>query len=162
MRASLAHEIGHVIMHRVPTDAIEDEAYTFAAELLVPERELRRDLIGGRITLERLARLKAKWRVSMQFLLYHATQIDCLSYYQSQYLWKQISLKGWKTREPADTDFPPEKPSLFMRILNLHSEQLGYGMPEFCELLRMESNDLRYLYGLQDTSQGVLHLHLVK
>ena len=69
MRASLAHEIGHVIMHRVPTDTMEDEAYAFAAELLVPEKELRREFIGGSATLEKLARLKSKWRVSMQFLL---------------------------------------------------------------------------------------------
>ena len=42
------------------------------------------------------------------------------------------------------------------------SEELGYGMPEFSNLLRMEPNDLRYLYGLQDTPQRTLHLHLVK
>jgi Zn-dependent peptidase ImmA (M78 family)/transcriptional regulator with XRE-family HTH domain len=162
MRASLGHEIGHVIMHRVPTDTMEDEAYTFAAELLVPERELRRDLIGGRITLERLARLKAKWRVSMQFLLYQAGGLGCLREHQAQYLWKQISRLGWRTREPAETDFAPETPNLFLRLLKLHSEELGYAMPEFCKLLRMEPNDLRYLYGLQDTTQQVLRLHLVK
>lgn len=161
MRASLAHEIGHVIMHRVPTDTIEDEAYTFGAELLVPEADLRRDLIGGRITLERLARLKAKWRVSMQFLLYQAGEIGSLTPYQSQYLWKQISRLGWKTREPAETDFSPEKPTLFLRLLSLHSEDLGYEMPEFAELLHMLPNDLRHLYGIQDTAQRSF-LHVVK
>jgi Zn-dependent peptidase ImmA (M78 family) len=55
MRASLAHELGHVIIHKIPTDTMEDEAYTFGAESLAPEKELRRDLIGGKITLERLA-----------------------------------------------------------------------------------------------------------
>jgi Zn-dependent peptidase ImmA (M78 family) len=150
-------------MHRVPTDTMEDEAYTFAAELLVPERELRRDMIGGRITLERLARLKAKWRLSMQFLLYQAAEIGCLRLHQSQYLWKQISRLGWRTREPAETDFLPENPTLFPRILKLHSEEMGYGMPEFGRLLRMESNDLRYLYGLQETpQQQVLRLHVVR
>ena len=39
LRASLAHEIGHAVMHRVPTDTMEDEAYTFGAELLLPERD---------------------------------------------------------------------------------------------------------------------------
>ena len=162
MRASLAHEIGHVVMHRVPSDTMEDEAYTFAAELLVPERELRRDCIGGRITLERLARLKLKWRVSMQFLLYQAGELGCLRPHQSQYLWKLINHKGWRTQEPSDTEFPPEKPALFQRLLNLHSGELGYGMSEFASLLRMEANDLRYLYGLQDTQQKTLHLHLVR
>jgi hypothetical protein len=84
-----------------------------------------------------------------------------LNEYQSQYLWKQISRLGWKTREPAETDFPPEMPTLFPKLLALHREELGYEMPEFTELLRMESNDLRYLYGIQDTSQRSF-LHLVK
>jgi len=163
MRASLAHEIGHVIMHRVPTDTIEDEAYTFAAELLVPEKELTRDLIGGgRLTLERLARLKAKWRVSMQFLLFQAGAIGCITPHQSQYLWKQISRLGWRTREPAETDFPPERPTLFPKVLRLHSEELGYGLGELSELLRFDPNELRYLYGLQEAHKPLSHLHLIK
>jgi Zn-dependent peptidase ImmA (M78 family)/transcriptional regulator with XRE-family HTH domain len=162
MRASLAHEIGHVIMHRVPTDTIEDEAYTFAAELLVPEKELRRDLIGGRLTLERLARLKAKWRVSMQFLLYQAGQLGCITPHQGVYLWKQISHLGWKTREPSETDFAYETPSLFPKVLNLHFDELGYVIAEFSKLLRMEANDLRQLYGLQEAVQQRNFLHLIK
>jgi Zn-dependent peptidase ImmA (M78 family)/transcriptional regulator with XRE-family HTH domain len=161
LRASLAHEIGHTIMHRVPTDTMEDEAYTFGAELLVPERELRRDLIGVRLNLEKLARLKAKWRVSMQFLLYQAKEIGAVSVYQAEYLWKQIAQRGWRTREPVDTDFAPESPNLFLHILNLHSEELGYGMADFAEFLHMEANDLRYLYGFQETKQH-FHLHLIK
>jgi Zn-dependent peptidase ImmA (M78 family) len=141
-------------MHQVPTDTMEDEAYAFGAELLVPEKELRRDLIGGRVTLERLARLKAKWRVSMQFLLYQAGQLECIRPHQSQYLWKQFSRLGWRTREPTETDFAPEKPALFPRLLHLHADELGYSLREFSELLRMEPNDLRYLYGLLEVPSG--------
>jgi len=161
MRASLAHEIGHVIMHRVPTDTMEDEAYTFAAELLVPEKELRRDFVGGSANLGKLARLKSKWRVSMQFLLYQGGQIGCLRPHQAQYLWKQISQRGWKTREPAETDFAPEQPGLFPRILKLHSEELGYSMPEFAKLLNIYPNDLRHLYGLQEKAGTSSHLRLL-
>ena len=141
-RASLAHEIGHVIMHRVPTDTMEEEAYTFAAELLLPEKELRREFIGGSVNLEKLARLKAKWRVSMQFILYQAGQLGCLKPHQVQYLWKRISSLGWKTREPADTEFAPEAPKLFPRILKLHSDDLGYEMSDFAALLRLYPNDI--------------------
>ena len=148
-------------MHRVPTDSIEDEANMFGAELLVPEKELRRDLIGGKITLERLARLKAKWRVSIQFLLYQAGEIGCLTDYQSQYLWKQISRLGWRTREPADTDFAHENPQLIPKASDPSPEELGYELPEFVDLLRMDPNDLRQLYGIQDTSQRSF-MHLVK
>ncbi|HEU5047531.1 MAG TPA: ImmA/IrrE family metallo-endopeptidase [Rickettsiales bacterium] len=150
MRFSLAHELGHIIMHRVPTDNIEDEANIFAAELLVPEKELRNDLIGGRITLERLARLKARWKVSMQSLLYQAGEKGYLSKNQSQYLWKQISSLGWRTREPEETDFAYEEPQLFPKIIDLHIKDLEYGMDEFQRLLNSERNDLQVLYGLQD------------
>lgn len=162
MRASLAHELGHVVMHRFPTDTMEDEAYTFGAELLVPEKELRRDLIGARLTLERLALLKSRWRVSMQFLLFQAKEISCLSPHQSQYLWKQISRMGWRTREPAETDFSHEQPTLFPRILELHQGELGYGVTELTELLRLEANDLRQLYGIQETTQQRSFLHIIK
>jgi Zn-dependent peptidase ImmA (M78 family) len=141
---------------------MEDEAYTFGAELLVPEKELRRDFIGGSANLEKLARLKAKWRVSMQFILYQAGQLGCLKPHQAQYLWKLISQRGWKTREPVETDFPAERPGLFPRILNLHSNELGYGLPEFSKLLHLHANDLRHLYGLQEKAGVSSHLRLLK
>jgi Zn-dependent peptidase ImmA (M78 family)/transcriptional regulator with XRE-family HTH domain len=162
MRFSLAHELCHIISHRIPTDMMEDEANAFAAELLVPEKELRRDLIGGRVNLERLARLKARWRVSMAFLLYQAKETGCLSPYQSQYLWKQISSKGWRTREPSETDFAHEQPTLFPRILNLHVEDLNYDAKGFSELFHLDLNDLRHLYGLQEASQQRSFLHIIK
>jgi Zn-dependent peptidase ImmA (M78 family) len=161
MRASLAHEIGHVIMHRVPTDSMEEEAYTFGAELLVPEKELRREFIGGSVTLEKLARLKSKWRVSMQFLLYQAGQLACLKPHQTQYLWKRISMLGWKTREPAETEFAPDAPKLFPRILKLHSEELGYEMSDFAALLKIYPNDIRHLYGMQEGTVTTSHLRLI-
>lgn len=162
MRFSLAHELGHVIMHRVPTDSIEEEANTFAAEFLVPEKELRRDLIGGRVTLERLAQLKAHWKVSMQFLLYQAAVGGVLNRNQSQYLWKQISRLGWRTREPAETDFAPEEPRLFPQIINLHQDNLAYDISEFTQMLNADRNDLRKLYGLQDQASKKSTLHVVK
>jgi Zn-dependent peptidase ImmA (M78 family) len=162
MRFSLAHELCHVICHRFPTSTMEDEANAFAAEFLVPEKELRRDLIGGRVNLGRLALLKARWRVSMAFLLYQAKETGCLNLYQSQYLWKQISSKGWRTREPSETDFPHEQPTLFPRILNLHMDDLGYEADEFASLFHVELNDLRHLYGLQEAAEQRSFLHIVK
>ena len=51
MRFSLAHELGHIIMHRIPTDEMEDEANRFAGEFLVPEKLLTNQVIGNRVTL---------------------------------------------------------------------------------------------------------------
>jgi transcriptional regulator with XRE-family HTH domain len=38
MRFTLAHEIGHIVMHRIPTENTEREADRFAPEFLMPEK----------------------------------------------------------------------------------------------------------------------------
>lgn len=161
IRFSLAHELGHVIMHRVPTETMEDEANTFAAELLAPAKELYRYFIGRRLTLDNLARAKAYWRVSMQFLLYQATEIGVIGRYPAERLWRRISQLGWRTREPAETDFAAEQADLFPALLNLHAGKLEYKAADFSGLFHVDINDLRSLYGIQDSGPRSF-LHVVK
>ncbi len=161
MRASLAHELGHIIMHRLPTDSIEDEANAFASEFLVPERQFRRSLIGHRVTLEWLARQKAYWKTSMAFLLYKAGAIDAITRHQGEYLWKKISALGWRTREPVETDFPYEQPTVFPGLLKMHAEDLEYDWPSLETLLCTGISDLQRIYGGY-FGKGKPGLYLVK
>jgi Zn-dependent peptidase ImmA (M78 family)/transcriptional regulator with XRE-family HTH domain len=147
MRFSLAHELGHTIMHSVPTDHIEDEANAFASELLVPEAQFRKALIGQKITLEWLARQKAYWRTSMAFLLFKAGQIDAITRHQSEYLWKKISSLGWRTREPEETDFSYEVPTVFPRLLSVHSDHLNYDVDGLARLVSSSVEDIHEIYG---------------
>lgn len=147
LRSSLAHELGHVVMHRIPTDTIEEEANAFAGELLLPEKGLKRAVIGHRVTTDWLARQKAYWRVSMGFILYRLGFLGLIKQHQSQYLWKKMSAMGWRTREPQSTDFPAEKPTLFPEIVRVHAEDLGYGLDDLHRLLNHDVADIRRLYG---------------
>lgn len=146
MRFSLAHELGHIIMHRIPTDNIEDEANLFASELLMPEKDIRRHLSGG-LTIEKLVRLKLTWKVSMQALMYKAKQIDAITQNQYSYLNRIFSSRGWKTREPEDTDFAYEQPTLSTEIIKLHVDDLGYTEDELTNMLHLNMNDLHSFYG---------------
>ncbi len=161
MRFSLAHELGHAIMHRIPTDHIEDEANAFAGELLVPERQFRRLLIGQKVTLEWLARQKAYWRTSMAFLLYRVGAVDVLTRHQSEYLWKKLSASGWRTREPQETDFAYEQPSVFQRLIKLHSDDLQYDLETLQILLSTSVGDLQRMYGPY-LGRGRAGLYVVK
>jgi hypothetical protein len=98
----------------------------------------------------------------MQFILYQAKDVGTINEYQSQYLWKQISRHGWRTREPPETDFTYEQPVVFPHIVNLHVNDLGYDLSDFESLFHMEANELRKLYGLQDKAIGQRFLRLVK
>ena len=161
MRFSLPHELGHIVMHTVPTDTIEEEANAFGGELLVPERGIRRATIGQRIALEWLARQKAYWKVSMGFLLYRAGALDVVTRHQSEYLWKKLSSLGWRSREPQETEFAPEEPSVFPRLVRLHTNDLQYDLPDFESLLCIRAKDLRSMYG-QHLGKGKSGLYLVK
>lgn len=146
MRFSLAHELGHIIMHTVPGDEIENEANAFAAELLVPEKQFRRALTGQRLSLEWLARQKAYWKASMAFLLYRAGAIGAVTRHQTEYLWKKLSALGWRTREPQETDFPPELPTVFPKLVQMHGEDLAYDLKGLQELLSANTSDMVRMY----------------
>ncbi|KKL73695.1 ImmA/IrrE family metallo-endopeptidase [uncultured Sulfitobacter sp.] len=158
-RFSLAHELGHVVMHRVPSPEMEDEANEFAAALLMPARDIRSHLSGRPLTIQRLAGLKPIWHVSMAALLVRATTIGAITANQSQYLWRQISSMGYRRTEPPELDFKPEEPTVLPEIIRLHLDELGYDVSDLAEVLRSTEDDVKTLHPLP-ASNG--HLRVVK
>ncbi|EPE95689.1 helix-turn-helix domain-containing protein [Rhizobium grahamii] len=162
MRHSLAHELGHLIMHSVPTDEMEAEADLFAGELLAPAAQLRSDIIGGRVTLERLVQLKRYWRVSVASLLYRAGAAKLISDNQSSYLWRQLSARGWRKTEPPETQFPPEPTRLFVHVLDLHKSELNYTASDFSKLLRFDEDEVTTVYGVERREREKPTLRVIK
>ncbi|MDB5875658.1 MAG: hypothetical protein JWQ07_5100 [Ramlibacter sp.] len=86
-RYTLAHELAHLVMHTVPHERMEEEADTFAAELLTPAEEIKPQLLQVKLTrnydspyvLRDLAKLKLFWRVSFQMLIYRARHLNVIS-----------------------------------------------------------------------------------
>lgn len=132
-RLTIAHELGHVIMHTIPTSTMEDEAFEFASEFLMPESEIRGFLFP--LDLDLLIRLKQKWQVSMQAILRWARMIGALkdSYYR--YMMIKLSKAGWRTMEPLDDTMQPEKPKMFHDLVNLFLDELRYQPEELKEVL---------------------------
>ena len=162
MRHSLGHELGHLMMHSIPSETMEEEADSFAGELLAPINELKRDFIGGKITLERLVRLKRYWKVSVASLIYRARKYEYLLQHQAEYLWKKTSALGWRTREPDETQFERETTKLYDHVLSLHEKDLGYSAHDVAKMLHLSVNDVRSLYGFQGRGGERPRLSLVK
>jgi Zn-dependent peptidase ImmA (M78 family) len=146
MRFTLAHELGHLVMHRFPTPAMEEEANEFASALLMPAADLKPYVAGRRVDLAVLAALKPEWKASMQSLLMAIAPIAPLSPNQTQYLWKQISARGYRLREPPELDFPHEEPSVIQSLLSVHREGLGYSLRELAGVLNVHDHELFDLY----------------
>jgi len=112
-RFTLAYELGHLVMHLYTnpsfTRDISHEANEFAAEFLMPEKDIKSDFKDG-VTINILADLKRKWKLSMQALLYRANDIGVITDNQKRYLVNQFNSMNIRRREPSELDIPRENP----------------------------------------------------
>lgn len=138
-RFTLAHELGHLIMHTdsFPEDLkrIEEEADMFASEFLMPERDIFAQL-QEKLTLPRLHDLKSYWKVSMSSIIvksYHLGIIDSSKY---KSLLVQLSMAGYRKKEPSCGIFP-EQPQLVSHLMRLHLKDLGYTHENLAEMLSL-------------------------
>jgi Zn-dependent peptidase ImmA (M78 family)/DNA-binding XRE family transcriptional regulator len=119
LRFSVAHELGHLVLHKnLPlkgVSEIENEADIFASEFLMPKGGIYNDLLPP-LTLTKIARLKPKWGVSMQALIVRAKSLDLISQRQYRYLFQQLTARGWRDAEPGNLDVSIEKPRLIAKM----------------------------------------------
>lgn len=154
-RLTLAHELGHLVMHRSPSATMEDEAFEFAGEFLMPAREIQPFL--GNLTLPRLAALKAEWRVSMAALITHATRLGAITERQARYLWMQMSKAGYRQREPAELDFSKEEPRLLGDLFDLHRDEFGYSITDLSSWLSIYERELVATYPVTASAKEARH-----
>ena len=115
-RLSLAHELGHLVMHVNPHENVEDEAWDFAAEFLMPAAEIEKQL--DHLNLNKLGEMKSEWGVSMQAILYRARKLRKISESYSRFLWMQIGKCGYRVNEPFEDVIPDERPTELDKRLN--------------------------------------------
>ena len=101
LRHTLAHELGHMILHTTTMksdEEMEDEADSFAGAFLLPADEIRPQL--RRFDLRQLANLKLYWKVSMAAIAVRADRLKLITPYQSKMFWIEMSRLGYRKREP--------------------------------------------------------------
>lgn len=112
LRFDMAHELGHILMHRwnIETEeiskdefnAMEKEANIFASAFLLPRKEFTKNILAYPTSLDYYRELKKKWRVSIQAMMYRTRQLNIISANQFQYMMRQVSKQGWRLKEPGD------------------------------------------------------------
>jgi len=117
-RETLAHELGHLVLHSEPGRASADaerEADAFAAAFLMPEREIRPALAD--VSVNRLYELKLEWKVSLRTLLARAHDLKVVDDRRRNSIYKMLSRRGWLAAEPLGNALPPEEPILLAWVL---------------------------------------------
>jgi len=82
-----------------------------------------------------------------------ASSLDLITKNQAQYLWKQISARRLRLREPPELDFEPERPSVIETMLRVHMDALGYSRRELSQLLHIPEHGLKEFYDLSEPKE---------
>lgn len=149
LRFSLAYELGHIIMHHCAMPSMErdigSEANKFAAEFLVPEQYIRKDMKDG-VNLDVLGKLKVKWKVSMQSLVYRADDLEIITDNQKRYLIQQFNQLKIRKREPQEYDVAKEQPSLLRNLLTQFKTKNKADAHKMAELLHVQHSEYVQMY----------------
>ncbi|MGM9506630.1 XRE family transcriptional regulator [Larkinella sp. GY13] len=154
-RLTVAHELGHLFMHILQvlpeSRDIEEEAFRFASEFLVPESEFTKGL-NKKLDLATLANLKRYWHVSMRSLIMKAEKSEFITSNQARYLWQQMAKHGYIKREPEALDISIEEPTLLREIIEVYEQELGYTISELSNLVSLTEKEFKdsYLFKPED------------
>ena len=146
-RWTLAHELGHVVMHFNPMESpklVEQQADQFAGEFLAPGHELRPMLHD--LSFQRLGGLKLYWKISMQSLIMRAYHLGTITDKQRRSMFVRLSKEGYRTREPDTLAPPVEPPEKPFRLARYHMTRLEYTRETLMELLAIGETDFQEYY----------------
>ncbi|WP_316227781.1 XRE family transcriptional regulator [Bradyrhizobium sp. SZCCHNR3015] len=148
LRHTLAHELGHMVLHTITVksdEEMEDEADAFAGAFLLPADEIRPQL--RRFDLRQLANLKLYWKVSMAALAVRADRLNLVTPYQSKMFWIEMGKLGYRKREPNEP--AKEPPKLLRQMIAFHTKQLGYSVGELAKMLHLKAAEFQEMYRLE-------------
>ena len=120
---NLAHETGHLVMHRgithrPGTKNVESQAHRFAGALLGPADALRHQLPTD-LDWGRYLELKRRWGLSMFALVRRAKDLEVIDDATYVRAMKQRSAHGWRFVEPGANDHPLPAPRLLSLAASL-------------------------------------------
>ena len=156
-RFDLAHEIGHLVLHKhIPRaternrhNMLEKQAHRFAGALLLPSETFASD-IRVPVGLDSLLILKQKWGVSVAAMVMRLGALGLINEDDKLNLFKRRSSRWGAKSEPGDDKRAPETPRLLRRTIEL---LIGAGVmpaetiPRF---LGLSGRDVEQLAGLRE------------
>ncbi|MBN7774148.1 helix-turn-helix domain-containing protein [Clostridium aminobutyricum] len=124
-----AHELGHILLHERYSDLDEidrdefrereNEANAFAAAFLLPAEAFGNDVAAYPNRLSHYVELKKKWNVSIMAMILRAHALEYLSANQYAYLMRQMSMNGYRHKEPLDDIVEYKHPQALKQAINL-------------------------------------------
>ncbi|MCE9656559.1 XRE family transcriptional regulator [Clostridium celatum] len=161
-RFDLAHELGHLIMHRHinqddlsnknTLDKIELEANQFAAAFLLPLSSFNKEVISS--SINHFVILKERWKVSISAMIRRCSDANILTDNQIRYLNSQMIKYNYYRKEPLDDVIKIEEPYLIKQGLNLLLENNILNKQKVLDILSLNAIEAEKLFCLGDNFFG--------
>lgn len=157
-RFTLAHELGHILMHITGDFPLpkhrdekrkEIEANRFASEFLMPEEGIKNSLIG--LSLYDLAPLKKYWHTSKQSIIRRAKDLKAISDKKATYFMIELSRMGERKVEKTLVDI--DSPIAFKNAYELHKTELNYTDHELAEAFSLPLDVISKYFNFSDKSK---------
>lgn len=156
-RFDLAHEIGHLVLHkhisphpdRERYNLMEKQAHHFAGALLLPA-ETFSDEVRVPVSLDNLLILKQRWGVSAAAMLMRLHRLGLINDEEKDALFKRRSARWGAKAEPFDEKWEPEKPRLLRRTVELLIDAgilTAEGLPRY---IGLGARDLEQICSLRE------------
>ncbi|THD11270.1 XRE family transcriptional regulator [Metallibacterium scheffleri] len=156
-RFDLAHELGHLILHRHiarPTERerykqLEVQAHRFAGAFLLPAETFSSE-VRTPVTLDDLLLLKWRWGVSVAAMVMRLRTLKILDEDAAQLLFKRRSARWGAKAEPGDGDRAPEQPRLLHRTIELLVDENVMPREAIPRHIGLAAHDIEKLAGLPE------------
>lgn len=154
-RFTLAHELGHLLLHGHLSPTLDEEkaCNRFASALLLPASSARHQLGTQRHHIEarELYLLKMEYGLSMAACLYRLVDLAIISTALYKKMVIDFSRRGWRKTEPG-LPYPSEKTFLFQQLVyralgegivseSKAAELLGISLSHFHQARKLEQLD---------------------
>lgn len=156
-RFDLAHEIGHLILHRLiersndreTYNLMEKQAHAYAGALLLPAEAFLSEV---RIppSLDSLLLLKQRWGVSVGAMIMRLKQLKVISDDEATSLFKRKTQRWGAKKEPEDDSREVEQPKLLKRTFELLANEGVLPKKEIVRFFGLSEYDIRSLANLPE------------
>lgn len=119
-RFTLAHELGHIVMHRNLNPNMENQADAFASEFLMPKSEISSELRN--FSFSTVGKLKLKWQVSIKALIFRAHSLGLINHDK----YRRMCIEYNRHWRPEPYGLCSHPPTLLQRIINIYRKELDF------------------------------------
>ncbi|MVA18955.1 ImmA/IrrE family metallo-endopeptidase [Agrobacterium vitis] len=164
-RFDVAHELGHLILHKYVTSVqerdadlhklLEQQAHRFAGAFLFPKDRFFEEVAVP--TLDYFHALKKRWGMSIAAMISRSFDLGMIDKDARSQLFISMSRRKWRgqNREPFDSTMELERPRMLLRGVEALLDSGEYSIDFLEHLLSLPTNEINQLVGILGVGQKV-------